>query len=162
MVMRKSLKIIGIILVIIIICMGSMIFSEANKEKTSINTNTFKNIMENKGYTIYDTTSQFEQYGNYMLSSCLVKNNNYQIEFYELSNTENAIDMYNTNKSKFEAQKSNMSTSTTTNMKNYSTYALTTNGQYKYISRIDNTLIYINVDENYKDSVQEIIKELGY
>ncbi len=47
-------------------------------------------------------------------------------------------------------------------MKNYSTYSLTTNGKYKYLSRIDNTLIYIDASDDYKDAIKDIIKELGY
>ena len=86
----------------------------------------------------------------------------YQIEFYELSNEENAISMHNTNKTKFESQKSNASASATASMNNYSTYSLTTNGKYKYLSRINNTLVYVDVDENYKDIVKDIMKEIGY
>jgi len=70
--------------------------------------------------------------------------------------------MYNTNKSKYESEKANVSSSTTSNMKNYSTYSLNTNGTYKYLSRIDNTLVYVDVDEDYKDDVKEIMKEIGY
>lgn len=72
------------------------------------------------------------------------------------------VSMYNTNQQKFESQKSNRSTSSTASMKNYSTYSLTTNGKYKYLSRIDNTLIYIDASDDYKDAIKDIIKELGY
>ena len=37
-----------------------------------------------------------------------------------------------------------------------------TNGKYKYLSRIDNTLVYVDVDESYKDIVKDIMKEIGY
>ena len=30
------------------------------------------------------------------------------------------------------------------------------------VSRIDNTVIYVNVDNNYKDTVKDILDELGY
>ena len=30
------------------------------------------------------------------------------------------------------------------------------------VSRIDNTVIYVNVDDNYKDTVKDILDELGY
>ena len=137
-------------------------FNTLNKEKTPISANTFNTTMESKGYVVTDTTSLFAQYPNYMSESYVARKTGYQIEFYELTTVENAISMYNTNKTKFESQKTNASAFVTTRMKNYSIYSLSTNGKYKYLSRIDNTLVYIDVDEDYKDIVKDIMKEIGY
>ena len=159
--MKKALIIIGIIAVVIV-GIVLVVFSFLNKEKTPITADTFNTTMESKGYVMTDTTSQFSQYGSLMTKSYAAQKSGYQIEFYELSNEENAISMYNTNKTKFESQKTNASTSSTVSMNNYATYSLTTNGKYKYVSRIDNTLVYIDVDETYKDTVKDIMKEIGY
>lgn len=159
--MKKALIIIGII-VIVLVGIVLVVFNTLNKEKTPISANTFNTTMESKGYIMTDTTSQFAQYGNYMSKSYAAQKTGYQIEFYELSSEENAISMYNTNKTKFESQKSNDSASAIASMNNYATYSLTTNGKYKYLSRIDNTLVYIDVDESYKDVVKDIMKEIGY
>lgn len=147
---------------IVLVGIVLVVFNTLNKEKTPISANTFNTTMESKGYIMTDTTSQFAQYGNYMSKSYAAQKTGYQIEFYELSSEENAISMYNTNKTKFESQKSNASASATASMNNYATYSLTTNGKYKYLSRIDNTLVYIDVDESYKDVVKDIMKEIGY
>jgi len=161
--MKKTLIliIIGIILVVAI-GGGIVIFKLLNKEKTPISASEFNTTMKNEGYVMTDTTDQFARYGDAVLKSYAAQKSGYQIEFYELSTEENAISMYNTNKSKFESEKANVSSSTTSNMKNYSTYSLNTNGTYKYLSRIDNTLVYVDVDEDYKDDVKEIMKEIGY
>lgn len=159
--MKKFLITLGIIAVVIV-GIFIVVFSSLNKEKTSILADTFSTTMKNKGYVVYNVTSSFAQYENYMSKAYVAKGNGYQIEFYELSTVENAISMYNTNKAKFESQKSNVSSSTTASMNNYSTYSLNTNGKYKYISRIDNTVVYIDVDEQYKDTVKSIMKEIGY
>ena len=159
--MKKTLSIIGIIVIVLIVII-LIVFGVLNKEKTPISANTFISTMESKGYTIINTTSQFSQYPNYVAESYIAKNQDYQIEFYELTNKENAINMYNTNKTKFESQKTDSSSYVTVNMSNYSTYSLTAGGKYKYLARIDNTLVYIDVDENYKDIVKDIMKEIGY
>lgn len=159
--MKKALIIIGII-VVVLVGIVLVVFSTLNKEKVSMSADTFNTKMAEKGYIMTDTTSQFAQYGNYMSKSYAAQKTGYQIEFYELSSEENAISMYNTNKTKFESQKSNASASSTASMNNYSTYSLTTNGKYKYISRIDNTLVYIDVAESYKDIVKDLMKEIGY
>ena len=163
--MKKVLIVIGIIILVMMLVIGGVIFtliSVFNKEKTPMFAEDFYSIMEERGYTMTDATSQFDQYTNYIKKAYIAQNTDYQIEFYELSNEENAISMYNTNKSKFESQKSNVYSHATTNMKNYSTYALTANGKYKYISRIDNTMIYLDVDEEYKDPIKNLMKEIGY
>lgn len=159
--MKKVLIIIGIIL-IVIIGIALVAFNALNKEKIPISADTFNTTMEGKGYIMTDSTSQFAQYGSLMTKSYVAQKSGYQIEFYELSDEENAISMYNTNKTKFESQKSNASASATASMNNYSTYSLTTNGKYKYLSRIDNTLVYVDVDESYKDIIKDIMKEIGY
>lgn len=159
--MKKALIIIGIIAVVIV-GIFLVLFNSLNKEKTPITADTFNTIMTEKGYVMTDTTSQFAQYGSLMIKSYAAQKSGYQIEFYELSNEENAISMYNTNKAKFESQKANASTSATASMNNYATYALTTNGKYKYVSRIDNTLIYIDANTDYKNSIQSVVKEMGY
>lgn len=81
---------------------------------------------------------------------------NYQIEFYEVSNLDNATSFYNTNKTKFESQKGNASSSYNASMKNNSTYSVTTNGKYKFVSRVDNTVVYVDVDTTYQDSVKSL------
>lgn len=159
--MKKTLLIIGIVIVALA-AIGFVGFTMLNKEKTPITANTFNSTMESKGYIMTDSTWQFAQYGNYMTKSYIAQKAGYQIEFYELSSVENAIDMYNTNKLIFELQETDASVSTTANMKNYSKYSLSTNGKYKYLSRIDNTFIYVDVDESYKDIVKDLMKELGY
>lgn len=159
--MKKALIIIGII-VVVLVGIVLITFNALNKEKTPISASTFNTTMEGKGYVMTNSTSQFAQYPNYMLESYVAQKTGYQIEFYELTSEENAISMYNTNKAKFESQKTNASASATASMNNYATYSLTTNGKYKYLSRIDNTLVYIDVDESYKDIVKDIMKEIGY
>lgn len=159
--MKKALIIIGII-VVVLVCIGLITFNALNKEKTPISASTFNTTMEGKGYVMTNSTIQFAQYLNYMLESYVAQKTGYQIEFYELTSEENAISMYNTNKAKFESQKTNTSASATASMNNYATYSLTTNGKYKYLSRIANTLVYVDVDESYKDIVKDIMKEIGY
>ena len=45
---------------------------------------------------------------------------------------------------------------------NYNKYTLKANGQYMYLSRIDNTLLYCNVQTKYEKAAKKLIKKLGY
>lgn len=152
------LVLVGVILLVII---GGV--NILNKEKVAINTEEFKSIMENKGFDISDATEQFSSY-DYVekVDIAIAEDKSYQIEFYTLSDTSTANYFYNTNKTIFETSKDGASSNSSKELKNYAKYTLTSGGKYKVVSRIDNTVIYVNVKEEYKDSVKSILKELGY
>ena len=162
--MKKSM-IIGIvaIVVVVLITIGGVVFTKLNKEKPSIDAQTFKTTMEEKGYQLADAKSQFSEY-DYIEKVYLAADSkfSYQIEFYQLVDNDNANQFYITNMTKFENSKSSSSIETTVNGKNYSKYTLLSNGKYMVISVINNTAIYVNVDESHKEEVDNILNELGY
>jgi len=155
------LGILGILLALII--SGIALFSSLTKEKESINAEEFKTIMQEKGFIVSDATSQFSQY-DYIKQVYVAASDDYsyKIEFYELSDIEYATSFYNNNKAIFESSKGIASANTSVSIKNYSKYTLSTNGQYKVVSRIDNTVIYLDVDSGNKDAVKDLLKEIGY
>lgn len=131
--------------------------------KTALTAENFKSKVEAKGYTVQDATSQFSS--NSEISKvyiAIASDSSYQIEFYVLDSTDNAVSFYNNNKSIFEQSKSNGSGETNSEIGNHSKYTLKTNGTYKVISRIDNTVVYLNVNSTYKKNIDKILKELGY
>lgn len=152
-----------IFVLIILIVLFCTMFAKLNKEKESITAEDFKVKMQEKGYEIYDATSQFANYSYVKKVYIAVSNDQtYKIEFYEMSDDENAISFYNNNKSIFESYKGNTVSEGSTNLKNYSKYNLTSNGKYYVISRINNTAAYVNSDSNYKDNINSVLNDLGY
>lgn len=159
----KKTVIIGIIAVVIVIAIVGVIFINLNKEKTSITASDFYTTMSQKGYVVQDSSNQFSEY-NYLKESYIaaIKDYSYQIEFYELVDDSYATNFYNNNKSIFESSKGSVSAETSVGLKNYSKYTLSSNGKYMVVSRINNTVIYVNVDDSYKDTVKSLLNELGY
>ncbi len=161
--MKKKPVVIVLIVIALIIAILGVVFVNLNKEKTSITASSFKNSMEQKGYIVSDANSQFSEY-DYVKQVYVATNSDYsyQIEFYELSDENSAMNFYNNNKSIFESSKGNASTETNASLKNYSKYTLSANGKYMVVSRIDNTVVYVNVDDSYRNTVKDLLKELGY
>lgn len=133
------------------------------KNKDSITAQEFKSRMEKENFVLTDAKSQFSEY-NYIQSVYVArdKDDEYQIEFYQMSDDTNAQNFFNTNKTIFEQNKSSSSSQTSKSVKNYSKYTLTSNGKYYVVSRINNTVIYASVDEEHKDDVKDILDELNY
>ncbi len=162
--MKKPIIItVTICVVIILIALFIARFISINKDKIAISAYDFQNNMESKGYIINDASEQFEDYNNIKQVYLAIKEDySYQIEFYEFSDAENAQDFFEYNKSIFESSKGSSSAEKSTALKNYSKYTLSTSGEYKVLSRIDNTVVYINVDAEYKNEINDVLKELGY
>ncbi len=131
--------------------------------KKAITYNEFKNKMESMNYIVQDVKDQFYNY-DYINQAYIAinKENTYQIEFYELSNNNYSTSFFNKNKSIFKKSKSAISIETSVDLGNNSKYVLETDGKYKVISRIDNTVVYLDVDDKYKSTVNDLLKKLGY
>lgn len=159
----KKPVIIAIIAIVIVVAIVGVVFISLNKEKTAITASDFYTTMSQKGYLVQDASSQFSDY-NYVKKSYIAtsKDYSYQIEFYELADDSYATSFYNNNKSIFESSKGNVSAETSVGLKNYSKYTLSSNGKYMVVSRINNTVIYVDVNDSYKDTVKSVLKELGY
>ena len=145
-----------------IICLLMLFTLTGCGKKNVISTETFKSITESKGYTVNDVTNQYTSFEFVKEATIAVSKEGYQVEFYVLEDEANATKMFNTNKSMFESYKGSISTETSSSLNNYSTYTLKTSGKYMHICRVENTFLYLNVDDMYKDSVKSLIKELGY
>ena len=86
----------------------------------------------------------------------------WKVEFYELTSSDSAEEMFDTNKALFEKEKTKNSSDASSNIRNYNTYSLTTSLNYYYLSRVDNTLLYVKVDLSHKKDVKKFIDKLGY
>lgn len=164
--MKKSTKIIlGIIIAVFVVAtiIITCVFASLNKEKTSMTAEAFKTKMEEKGYHIIDAIEQFAAY-DYVKKAYLATSEDYsyKIEFYELEDDNYATLFYNNNKAILEASKGSASAENSIAIKNYAKYSLSSNGKYMVVSRINNTVLYVSVEETYKDAVKGIIEEIDY
>lgn len=150
------------ILVIAGIIVGVVIITK-NLNKEPITAHDFKDKMEYKDFEIIDAIDQFEDY-DYIEKAyiALEEDYEYKIEFYKLDEEDDAIRFYNINKEVFDDSKGSSSAETSVSMGNNSKYTLKTKDEYKVVSRIENTVMYADVDEKYEDEVKEILKEMGY
>lgn len=147
-----------------LLCVMALIgFTGCGKNKNAISADEFCTKIENKGFLTTDSTAQYASSKEITESYIAIsKDYSYQIEFVVLDSTSAAQSMFSKNKSIFESEKGSSNLTSSKELANYSKYTLKTNGKYKVVSRIDNTLIYINADAEYKDEIDSILDELGY
>ena len=150
--MRKNILIISICFILLSGC----------SNKTPAAADDFTTTMEERGYTVDDISAQYSEED---IESCILalsEDDNYQIEFYIWPSDEQTNQAYSNLKSHIESFEDSVYTSKTVSVANYSYYALTTNGEYHVVSRVDRTMVYASVPVDCKSDVEAAMAELGY
>lgn len=158
----KSLVSISLILIMIFALTGC-----GSLNRTAINTDTFISTAESKEYEVIDILEEYKDIEAIEKATVALKSEDgenilYQIEFYELDAADSAMLMFNENKDLFESKTSTAVMETTVNLGNFSKYSVISNGKYMVVSRIDNTIVFVDVDKEYKDTVNEFLEAIGY
>lgn len=159
---KKTFIIIGIVITVIIVLIA-VVFLFLNKAKKSISVTDFKNKMEAKNYIVEDLSSEFNGYEN--INSVYIavsSDNDKQFEFATMNSESDAESLFNENKDLLQSEKTDSAIETSENGKNYDKYDLITDDNYIVVSRIDNTMIYVDTSSENKEIIQLILKELGY
>ena len=154
--LRKVLVVCSLLLTLFVVT--GCVFSP----KKAATVDKFKSVAEKNNLTIIDAREQMKDY-DFVQEALIAKSaEGWQIEFYVLSTNEDAKSMYDTNRRIFEDSKSGTVKENFLTIKEYSLYNLKSGGYYMHLSKVDNTLLYMKVNEKYENNVNRFIKELGY
>ena len=129
--------------------------------KTAIDAETFTKTMEAENFTVTDVTSNTETNG--LATSVLVaENENYQIEFYVLTNNDTGESVFYNNRNLFDDEHSVKTMASETSYGNYNYYAFSADGNFHLIARVDHTMIWCEADKAYKEEIVDLVQKLGY
>ncbi len=152
----KNLKILCLLIMAILL-------TACGSSKKPISDDEFKNVMNENDYYVENVLNDFSDYSYIKGAYIAIKNGkNYQIEFYELENNYYAKSFYDINKEIFEASQTNNSIYKNIDLNDTNKYTLINEDSYKVISRIENTVIYVDVNKKYMDDINSILKKLKY
>lgn len=154
---KVSAIVLAVVMVLSLFCLTGC------SPKVSLTAEDFKTTMEAKGFTVKDVSEQVAE--NPQITKAYVAisgDEQYQIEFYETDTAETAQRLYAGNKVIFEESASGASSNSSASAANYNSFKMTADGYYKVLSRIDNTLIYVNAPKEYKDEIKTVLDEIGY
>jgi|GEM_PF-590491 len=142
-----------------------LVLTSCQMSRTAISAEEFKTAAEAAGYTVQDSKDLLD---SDLISDFFIAykedgaNIDYQIEFLVLPDVNDAKATYEKNCSDFEAKKGNFSSYSSLSLGNYSVYTQTSGGRYFVVSRTDNTLVFVDADEKYKEEISEFLKTIGY
>jgi len=164
---NKTCLIVGIVVPLIffvLFVIGIVIFIFAvGKERDSITATQFKEFMEDKEYIMLDATNQVGGV-DYVERVYLAMDleDGYQIEFYQFEEEEEAENFYKNNRRIFELDEDDAKFQSSLQGSNYARYSLIVDDKYKKISYIGDTAVYLDVDRENQEEVEDILDELGY
>ena len=130
--------------------------------KTAITAEDFKTKMEGMGYTVVDSTSQFDDSDLTRLYLAIDPTGSFQLEFFELTTSEYAHSSFELNVTNMKENEGTMSSSTSLTGLNYEKATQTSNGDFWLVSRVENTFIYAHSSESNKDAIVKAVNALGY
>ncbi len=129
--------------------------------KTAIDAETFTKTLEAESFTVADVTNDTEING-LATSVLFASNENYQIEFYVLTDNDTGEGVFNNNRQLFDDEHSVKTMSSEITSGNYNYYAFNADGDFHMIARVDNTILWCEAEKTYKDEIVDLVKKLGY
>lgn len=158
--MKKSKVILALLLAMLLIAV-TVIFTGCGA-KTAMTAEEFISFAESKGLEICDNIGMYNGSDTVLSALYARSEDGWGVEFYVRSDESNAIKTFKDSKSDYSIFKGNSSAETSGSGENYAYYSLTNSNSYRYVCRIDNTVLRANIPNDKKSDVKAFIKELGY
>ena len=146
----------------LVLCLGMLLcVMTACSSKTPQTVSGFTEVMEAASFEVQDVTADKET--NDLATAVLVAvGENFQIEFYELIDSETGEGVFYNNKKLFTDEHSVTTMSSEVTSGNYNYFAFNADGNFHMIARVDNTMLWCEAAKEYKDEIVEFVKTLGY
>ena len=151
------------IAVILVMATALALFTSCRKSPSG--TENFISLAREKGYDIYDVTYQYANAPQITKATVIEPSDqSFQIEFYIITDKENAKKLYMAQSDEIENFKSGNAKTSLSNGTNYAKRAVSTNGKYLMVAYIENTVLYVppTDEKKHKKEIENFINELNY
>ena len=141
-----------------------VLFISACNELKVTDSSTVKELCTEYDLDIEDDPNDIIELENDAIASITECNSpEFNVFFYELNSENDAKNAYSTEKDALHKNKhSNVYKESESSIKNHSRYILSTNNDYYYLVRVDNTLLFLSGKEYLRDDIKKFGETLGY
>lgn len=143
---------------------GMIVTAGCGKEKVAVEPEAFISAMEGAGAQVSDQTETMAEVSSATSVQVAYMEDQYQIEYYEFEEAADASYLYSASVEQLETAAETASGVAKTNVStdSYGKYTISMNGNYIVVSRIGNTVMYATAAGDYKDTVKELLEQMGY
>lgn len=132
-------------------------------KKEALSPQQFSEVMENQKFTVTEVTDNYTEISDIeRVFVAINQEGTIKIEYYQFNSKDKSKEFFEKTENKFRDSDSKKSQYQTTSFGNYNFYSLTTDESYKFVSRIDKTVILTDSDRGHKERIKEIISKLKY
>ena len=151
------------LLILLVVLMAAVLLVGCAK-KPAVTNDDFVNKAQALGYELYDVTPEESEYDYvktaYSAEKTGTDEDHWLVRFVVAETKQDAEEMFNNNMSEY-------SNGVSTNVSfvsgsNYASYQADKDGQFVFVSYVDNTMLCIEVDQEYKDEAKTLIDTLDY
>ena len=129
--------------------------------RTAISVADFVKAAEEKGLTVADTADTYTD-EIFQSSRMATSPDGWKVVFFDIDSAEHAKTYFDTCKSFMESKKTGAGTSQITQRDNYALYSQTNGGRFMYVCYVDDTMVYVDVEDTHKSAVQDFVNSIGY
>lgn len=140
------------------------LFTACNGKKTVSTTVDFEYLASQRNYKVEDATDLFAPYDYIKFATIAApESEDFQIEFYELSDESFAASFYSINKNNLQMSRSADAIETSKSGDNFDLFKLESDTRYMMIERVENTVVFVDkTNSTYRDEIESFLKELKY
>lgn len=132
-------------------------------KKEAISIEKFNEIVKNQDCSVEENLEYYDKFIDIIAGSKAKYSDKWEMNFYVLSGNKDAELMFEKDRNILESYKKNVSKlQIETTMPSYELYEIVASEHFGYVCRIDNTVLYVDAEEQYKDEIKAVIEELGY
>jgi len=143
--------------VVVVLLAVISIFVSGCGAREPMDVNVFRSVMEAENYEITDFLPRQAENAELFRNHLIVTTENYEITFAELIEDAYARNVFNGVRAQVENNRGSVHTSTTVNAVNHNMFEQTSGGVFAHIYRVDNTVLYVIADSEYRSHVRELI-----
>ncbi len=130
-------------------------------KKVKLSAEDFKTKAESAGLTVTDASDIYTD--SIFTGAQLAKSSDgWYIAYLSIDSVDDAKEYYYTCKTHMEAQKTGAGSAQTTDHDDYKMYMQSNGGRFMYCAQIEDTFVYVDEDDTYKDAIKSVLKTLGY
>jgi len=142
-----------------ILAVAAVVLTACGTPREPMEASVFRSVMESAGYEIIDLVEQGDGTG-VAIQDLVVQTTNYAFVFGEFIAESYAIRAFNSMRAEIEAGQGNTRSHRSVSMANHSLFEQTSAGVFGYVYRVDNTILYVIADSDYRDQVRELIDRI--
>ena len=158
---KFTIKNIGLFFVIAVavFCLAGCI----DISRTAIDGDFFEDTMKDLGYSVANITNQFESGDNIEIAlEATDYSKTHKINYYKFNDRLSANDSFRGNLKDMEDTIGNSGYSSSITIDNYKKEAMVADGEYRVITKIDNTIVYVRADSSCRYDIDLALKAIGY